>query len=560
MPTAGSGNLTDLTGTTWYFNYYSQINFSLNNYNINFTSADGQEFKGISGSVSFGELWYTKAEGGTTYIEGGWTQYPELRTIYITGGTDATNTTLITWLYDNATFIQHDIEIKYNDLVIASLDDSGTKTLLTAGKYCQDNIVVDYTKPTPNLQSKSASPTTSSQTITADSGYDGLSQVTVNAISPTKSAQTYTPTTTDQTIASGRWLTGAQTIKGDANLVASNIASGVSIFGVTGTHSGGGSNEDLNKIITRTITSVTNSEVGYVGSFAFANCTSLTTASFPSCQVISSSAFYQCSKLTTISFPSCIFIYSFAFGYCYSLASVNFPSCQSIGNYAFTNCISLSTIDFPVCKTVGSYAFTSCSSLTIANFPSCSSIGNYAFSSCSKLATVNFPIFSSSIGTGTFMRCYSLTTASFPSCTGIGYSAFHYCSKLTTISFPSCSSIGSNAFYSCSGLSTIDFPVCKTVGSYAFGNCYSLTTASFPSCVSLYNSAFANCYNLTSLYLTGSSVAGLINSTAFNSTPIAGYTTSTGGIYGSIFVPSSLYNTYISSTNWVYFSSRFVSV
>lgn len=49
-----------------------------------------------------------------------------------------------------------------------------------------------------------------------------------------KSAATYTPTTSDQTIAAGQYLSGAQTISGDANLVSSNIASGVSIFGVTG--------------------------------------------------------------------------------------------------------------------------------------------------------------------------------------------------------------------------------------------------------------------------------------------------------------------------------------
>ena len=53
-------------------------------------------------------------------------------------------------------------------------------------------------------------------------------------------AQTITPGTTDQTIASGSYLTGAATIKGDANLVASNIADGVSIFGVNGTYKGDG--------------------------------------------------------------------------------------------------------------------------------------------------------------------------------------------------------------------------------------------------------------------------------------------------------------------------------
>lgn len=126
----------------------------------------------------------------------------------------------------------------------------------------------------PKLQSKTVTPTTSQQSVTPDSGYDGLSKVTVNAMptaaqatpsisvssaglitaSATQSAgyvaagtksttkqlttqatQTITPGTSDQTIASGRYLTGTQTIKGDANLVAGNIKSGVSIFGVSGT-------------------------------------------------------------------------------------------------------------------------------------------------------------------------------------------------------------------------------------------------------------------------------------------------------------------------------------
>ena len=51
---------------------------------------------------------------------------------------------------------------------------------------------------------------------------------------PSKAAQTYTPTTSDQTIAAGQYLIGAQTVKGDANLLPVNIAQGVSIFGVQG--------------------------------------------------------------------------------------------------------------------------------------------------------------------------------------------------------------------------------------------------------------------------------------------------------------------------------------
>lgn len=57
---------------------------------------------------------------------------------------------------------------------------------------------------------------------------------------PVQAAQTITPTTSDQTISSGKYLTGTQTIKGDANLVAGNIKKDVSIFGVTGSYEGGG--------------------------------------------------------------------------------------------------------------------------------------------------------------------------------------------------------------------------------------------------------------------------------------------------------------------------------
>lgn len=51
-------------------------------------------------------------------------------------------------------------------------------------------------------------------------------------------AQTITPTTTDQTVNGNVFLAGAITVAGDANLLAENIKSGVTIFGVTGTYTG----------------------------------------------------------------------------------------------------------------------------------------------------------------------------------------------------------------------------------------------------------------------------------------------------------------------------------
>lgn len=53
---------------------------------------------------------------------------------------------------------------------------------------------------------------------------------------PSKAASTITPTTSNQTIAAGQYLSGAQTIAGDADLKAANIKKGVNIFGVAGNY------------------------------------------------------------------------------------------------------------------------------------------------------------------------------------------------------------------------------------------------------------------------------------------------------------------------------------
>lgn len=59
---------------------------------------------------------------------------------------------------------------------------------------------LDGGSATPSLQAKTVAPSTSAKTVTPDSGYDGLSQVTVSAIqtetksvTPSTSAQTVTP-------------------------------------------------------------------------------------------------------------------------------------------------------------------------------------------------------------------------------------------------------------------------------------------------------------------------------------------------------------------------------
>lgn len=206
---------------------------------------------------------------------------------------------------------------------------SGTLTITANDIYDVDAYAaVDVNVPTGgdiSLQAKTnINPTTSSQTITADSGYDGLSSVQINAMpggsvtSPTtisgtsasistgtntltlsktisvtprvtsagyisagtagnsavsltasvttKAAATFTPTTTNQTIASGTYLTGVQTIKGDSNLVAANIKKGIAIFNVTGSYEPAGVSLQAKTGITPTEASQTiTADAGYDG-------------------------------------------------------------------------------------------------------------------------------------------------------------------------------------------------------------------------------------------------------------------------------------------------------
>lgn len=243
------------------------------------------------------------------------------------------------------------------------------------------------------------------------------------------------------------------------------------------------------------------------------------------------------TNISSISMPNVTLVGSSAFLSCRNLTSISFSLCTSVGNYAFSGCSNLSSVSLPVCSSLGQYAFADCRKLTSLNFPECLAIGSYAFYYC------------------------SFTSASFPKCISIHANAFYYCHQIETMNFPSCTYIGGSAFSYCSRLTSLSLPLCQSILGYTFNYCSNLSTISLPKCSNIGgNLAFANCFKLLSLYLMSTSVVGLANVSAFASTPISNYTTSTGGVYGSIYVPSSLLASYKVATNWANYSDRMVGI
>ena len=268
-----------------------------------------------------------------------------------------------------------------------------------------------------------------------------------------------------------------------------------------------------------------------IGSFAFGDCSSLSSIEIPEgVTSIGSGAFEDCSSLSSIEIPEGVTsIGSIAFAYCRSLSSIKIPEgVTSIGSQAFEGCSSLSSIKIPKGVTsiednafegcsslssieipkgvtsIGSGAFAYCSSLSSIKIPEgVTSIGSQAFEGCSSLSSIKIPKGVTSIECYAFEGCSSLSRIEMPEgVTSIEYSAFENCSSLSSIKIPEgVTSIGFGAFAGCSSLSSIEMPEGVTSIEYgAFEYCSSLSSIKIPKGVtSIEGNAFGDCSSLSSI-------------------------------------------------------------
>lgn len=123
------------------------------------------------------------------------------------------------------------------------LTKSGASVNVPSGFYQYNSSATIPSAPMPTLSSATID-SSGNLGVMANLSGDGYLQsgtlpLTLANAFTVQGAQTYTPGTTDQTIAADQYLTGAQTILGDPNLLPENIADGVTIFGIAGTHKGG---------------------------------------------------------------------------------------------------------------------------------------------------------------------------------------------------------------------------------------------------------------------------------------------------------------------------------
>ena len=262
----------------------AQVSYSYSAFNISYSngtltvSASGAEFPdvmynlvytygGTSSNVQTQDV--QVGSGATSITFTGLDDEPEYFSAVFKSNFSTSNgyQRVITVVYDGTDIygLEMDSQAKYSDAHWSYSYNNGSLTITSNGAnqggyfhqpgYYQLTYAISGDQ---SLQTKTVTPSSSTQNVTADTGYTALKKVVVNPIpssyvqpTTTVGSTTYRASTSSQTIQSGTYHSAAATIAAvsQTNLSAENIKSGTTIsisngqsnlWSVTGSYTGGG--------------------------------------------------------------------------------------------------------------------------------------------------------------------------------------------------------------------------------------------------------------------------------------------------------------------------------
>lgn len=392
-------------------------------------------------------------------------------------------------------------------LISKTINNNGTYNAVddNADGYSSVTVDIQFTK-----QNKIVDPSITSQTITADMGYDALNAVTINPV----------------------------TSNIDSNIVSSNIRNGVTILGVTGTLSVGasgdctpGQSKDEPITVSRAYSiasTLASGEVSPNKYYVFGKVTGIIShgPNFTTFDITDGTNTLNCYQMkmkdgtapintyTDFEAGSYITIYT-EFKNDNDSLQCNLPVLVTFENNILNSILegSTKTIDFnnmPGCTSIKSYLFQDNSNLTSVNISNkIRTIQHSAFSNCTNLQSVTFAEGSvlDTINTGAFFGCSSLSSIRLPeSLAYAGNSIFVNCTSLESLYIPGSLTILGNSFASqCTALTNLTISEgVLVIGEQAFSSCSALETLTLPSTITeIEANAFSYCNNLTTINYAG---------------------------------------------------------